>query len=195
MVPSDQDFKTFLFYFVLILYRCRILVPNDASIAVMQGAVMFGQKPNIVDSRIMSTTYGFDTNHRFDYEVHPIEKRHVVEGVAWCKDCFVVLVKENEIVQVGEKRSFPNYRPLEKSQTTVGFQFYNSANPEAKYTTDAAVGPSIGKVVVQSPDVSKGTDRNIDVCMTFGGTEIKVTAIDRTSGSTATAHLDFLCSK
>ena len=156
---------------------------------------MFGQKPNIIDSRVMSTTYGFGTNHCFDNEVHPIEKRHVVEGVAWCKDCFVVMVKENEIVQVGEKRSFPNYKPLEKSQTEVAFKFYNSGNPEAKYTTDAVVGSSIGKVIVQSPDVSRGTDRKIDVFMTFGGTEIKVTAIDRTSGKTATAYLDFLCSK
>lgn len=156
---------------------------------------MFGQKPNIVDSRIMSTTYGFDTNHRFDYEVHPIEKRHVVEGVARCKDCFVVLVKENEIVRVGEKRSFPNYQPLKGSQTSCQFNFYNSTNPAAKYTTDAAVGPSIGKVVVESPDILKGTDRKIDVCVKFGGTEIKVTAIDKTSGNTATANLHFLCAK
>lgn len=175
--------------------RCRILVPNDASIAVMQGAVMFGQKPNIIDSRIMSTTYGFDTNHPFNNEVHPIEKRHVVEGVAWCKDCFVVLVKEDEIVKVGEKRSFPNYRPLKGNQTSCQFNFYNSTNPAAKFTTDAAVGPSIGKVVVESPDTSKGTDRNVDVCVKFGGTEIEVTAIDKTSGKTATAYLDFLCEK
>ena len=161
----------------------------------MQGAVMFGQKPNIIDSRIMSTTYGFGVNHPFNDKVHPIEKRHVVEGVVWCKDCFVVLVKENEIVQVGEKRSFPNYRPLEKDQTEVLFEFFNSNNPEAKYTTDPAVGRSIGKVIVQSPDISRGTDRDIDVCVTFGGTEIKVTAIDKTSGKTATAYLDFLCEK
>lgn len=156
---------------------------------------MFGQRPNMIDSRMMSTTYGFDTNRHFDSEIHPIEKREVIEGVAWCKDCFVVLVKENEIVQVGEKRNFPNYQPLKKSQTEVAFKFYNSSNPEVKYTTDPAVGPSIGKVIVQSPDVSRGTDRKIDVCVTFGGTEIKVTAIDKTSGKTATAYLDFLCDK
>ena len=153
---------------------------------------MFGQKPNIIDSRIMSTTYGFGTNHPFNDKVHPIEKRHVVEGVVWCKDCFVVLAKENEIVKAGEKRSFPNYRPLEKSQKSVTF---NSSDPEVKYTTDAAVGPSIGKVIVQSPDISRGKDRGIDVCVTFGGTEIKVTAIDKTSGKTPTAYLDFLCEK
>ena len=163
-LSNSKDLKRFSFS----VNRCRILVPNDASIAVMQGAVMFGQKPNIVDSRIMSTTYGFGTNHHFDSNIHPIEKRCVIEGVTWCKDCFVVLVKENDIIRVGEKKSFPNYRPLKGSQTTVKFNFYNSTNPEAKYTTDAAVGSSIGKVVVESPDVSKGTDRKIDVCVAFG---------------------------
>ena len=156
---------------------------------------MFGQKPNIVDSRIMSTTYGFLINDRFNPEVHPIEKRHVVEGVVLCKDCFVVMVKENDVVRVGEKRNFPNYQPTTASQTSVCFDFYNSTNPNAKYTTDDAVGPSIGKVTVESPDISKGTDRKFDLCVTFGGTEIKATAIDRASGNTSTVYLDFLCNE
>lgn len=175
--------------------RCKILVPNKASIAVMQGAVMFGRKPNMVESRIMSTTYGFRTHHRFNSEVDPIEKKEVIEGDNWCKDCFVVMVKENEEVKVEETRKFLDFSPLRASQTSVSFHFYNSTDPNAKYTTDDAVGPSIGKVTVESPDISKGTDRKIDVFITFGGTEIKATAVDRSSGNTATVYLDFLCSK
>lgn len=173
--------------------RYKILVPLDASIAVVQGAVMFGQNPHAIVSRIMSTTYGFDTNHPFDPKCHPMEKRHVVEGVAWCKDCFVVLAKENERVKVGGIKRFPNYRPLTGSQTNATFQFFTSTDPEAKFITDDAVGPSIGNLVVKSPDISKGTDRSIDVCVYFGGTEIKVTATDLSSRNTATAYLDFLC--
>lgn len=156
---------------------------------------MFGRQPNIVESRIMSTTYGFGICLPFDPEIHPIEKKKVIEGVDWCDDCFVVMVKENDTVRVEETRKFPNYKPLKASQTHVSFYFYNSTDPNAKYTTDDAVGPSIGKVTVESPDISKGTDRKIDVCVTFGGTEIKTTAIDKTSGNTATVYLDFLCSK
>ena len=156
---------------------------------------MFGQKPNTVDSRIMSTTYFLGVYNRFNSSVHPMEKREEVDGVAFCKDCLDVLVKENDIIKVGESKTFPNYSPIDKSQTRVSFKFYNSSDPRAKYTTDSAVGPSMGTVIVESPDVSRGTDRKMDVCMAFGGTEIKVTAIDRTSGNTATAYLDFLCSK
>lgn len=156
---------------------------------------MFGREPNIVESRIMSTTYGFDTCRRFDPEIHPIEKKIVIEGVDWCDDCFVVMVKENDTVRKEETRKFSNYKPLKANQTRVSFRFYNSTDPNARYTTDDAVGPSIGKVTVESPDISKGTNREIEVCVTFGGTEIKATAIDETSGNTATAYLDFLCSK
>lgn len=105
------------------------------------------------------------------------------------------MVKENDKVRVEETRKFLDYQPLQASQTSVCFKFYNSTDPNAKYTTDDAVGPSIGEVTVESPDISRGTDRKIDVCVTFGGTEIKATAIDKTSGNTNTVYLDFLCSK
>ena len=156
---------------------------------------MFGQKPRVIDSRIMSTTYGVKTNRRFNPNCHPMEKRRVVEDVAYCKDCFDVLAKENERVKVGEMKRFPNYQPLRGSQTAAKFEFFTSTDPKTKYITDDAVGPSIGKVVVESPDISKGNDRSIDVCVYFGGTEIKVTAIDLTSRNTATAYLDFLCKR
>ena len=156
---------------------------------------MFGQTPDIVDSRIMSTTYGFRINRRFDPSLHPIDKQHFLDGVAYCKDCFEVLVKENDKVRTGEKKVFPNYSPSERSQTAVTFSFFTSTNPDAKYTTDASVGNSIGEAVVESPDVTKGTDRLIDLAIEFGGTEIKATPIDRSSGNTATVYLDFLCHK
>ena len=102
---------------------------------------MFGQKPHAIDSRVMSTTHGFDTNHRFDPKLHPMEKKHVVDDVAYCKDCFVVMVKENEMVKIGEMKRFPNYKPLKKSQTSARFEFFTSTDPKVNYTTDDAVGP------------------------------------------------------
>ena len=171
------------------------MVPIDASIAVMQAAVMFGQKPHIIDSRMMSTTYGLEIYQPFDPSFHSMEKMREVEGVAYCKDIFAVLVTENDIVKAGEIKRFLNNQPVEKSQTNVVFNFFTSTNPEAKYITDASVGPSIRNVLVKSPDISKGTDRKIDLSVYFGGTEIKVTAVDLTSRNTATAYLDFLCKR
>ena len=172
--------------------RCRVLVPNYAGIAVVQGATMFGQRPTIVTSRVMATTYGFDAYRNFDPQKDEPKKKEVVEGIAQCKDIFDVVVRENDVVEVGETKRFTR-SPVYSDQKAVTFSFFTSTDPNViKYTTDSSVGPSIGKMVVDSPDTSKGTNRNIELCKFFGGTEIKATAVDETSGSAATVYLDFL---
>lgn len=171
--------------------RCKVLVPNYASIAVVQGATLFGQKPAVVTSRVMATTYGCGINKNFDPKKHDPEKKIVVEGIAWCKDVFDIVVKENDVVKVGEKKRFTRV-PIYSDQERISFPFFTSTNPNVEYTTDSSVGPSIGEVVAYSPDTSKGRNREIELCVFFGGTEIKVTAIDKTSGNAATVYLDFL---
>ena len=171
--------------------RCSILIPNYAGIAVVQGAAMFGQKPTTVTSRVMATTYGFESYGRFDPKVCPPEKKVIVEGNTWCKEVFEVIVKENDAVNVGETKRFIR-SPLYSDQKDVKFQFFTSTDPNVKYITDPTVGPSIGKVTVDSPDTSKGRNRDFELCLFFGGTEIKATAIDKTSRNVATVYLDFL---
>ena len=172
--------------------RYKILTPRNAGIAVVQGATMFGKKPSIVSSRIMASTYGFQTNSRFDPNKHPADKKTFYDGVAWCKDVFKVVVTEDESIQTGEKKQFSQV-PLYKDQTRITFSFFGSSNPKVKYTTDPGVGSVIGEMVLDTPDTSKGTDRKIKIILHFGGTEIKATAVDETSGNTEVLYLDFLC--
>jgi len=171
--------------------RCKVLVPNYAGIAVVQGATMFGQKPAVVTSRVMATTYGFKISENFDPKIHDPGKKIVAEGIARCKDVFDIVVKENDVVEVGEKKRFTR-KPLYSDQKQICFPFFTSTDPNVKYTTDSSVGPSIGEVTVDSPDTSKGKNREVELCVFFGGTEIKATAIDKTSGNAATVYLDFL---
>lgn len=172
--------------------RFPILIPNYAGIAVVQGATMFGQKPEVISSRIMATTYGFGTNNPFNPETDDPLKKFTVLGVEKCKDIFEIIVRENESVKVGEKKSFTQC-PLYPDQKQVMFPFYTSTDVNVKYITDSSVGPSIGNVNVESPDTSLGTKRTIELSVFFGGTEIKVTAVDKASMNTAVVYLDFLC--
>ncbi|KAJ7353720.1 hypothetical protein OS493_032590 [Desmophyllum pertusum] len=171
---------------------CKVLIPNYAGIAVVQGATMFAQKPYVIQSRVMATTYGFSGYINFNPKIHDPSRKLIVEGEALCKDIFDVVVKESDSVKVGERKRFIR-RPLHSDATTAVFLFYTSTDPNAMYTTDSTVGPSIGEVVVNSPDISKGQNRDIELCVYFGETEIKATAIDKTSGKFATTFLDFLC--
>ena len=172
--------------------RYKILIPvTDPAIAVVQGATMFGQKPATISSRVMATTYGFGCWHNFDPKVHDPQKKVIVEGHEKCKDIFDVIVKENEAVKVGETKRVIRV-PIYSDQKSARFTFYTSTDPDVKYVTDSTVGPSIGEVIVDSPDTSKGKDREIELSIFFGGTEIKASALDKTSGNVATVKLDFL---
>ena len=172
--------------------RCKILIPNYASIAVVQGATMFGQKPTIVSSRIMATTYGYRVYRDFDFKIHRLDKKEIIDGVAKCKDLFRVVVKENDAVKLGEKKYF-TLTPTYSDQKRMTVPFFTSTDPNVKYTTDPGVGPSIGEVIVDTPDTSKGKNREVEIIVHFGETEIKATAVDKTSRNVATAYLDFLC--
>ena len=45
-------------------------MPQEAGLAVLRGAVVFGYNPKAIDSRIAKYTYGVKTNEEFDTEKH-----------------------------------------------------------------------------------------------------------------------------
>lgn len=169
--------------------RCLILAPRNAGIAVLKGAVMFGKNPAKIAERVVSMTYGADCSRKFDKSIHPGGKRFVADGREMCRDLFNLFVKEDEVATLGGevKRM---YVPLRAHDTLISFGFYVATNPNTKFITDEGV-TKIGSVNVESPDVSRGRDRDIEVCMHFGGTEIVATAVDVTSGNKAETSLNF----
>ena len=169
--------------------RCRVVVPHDASIAVVQGAVLFGKKPETITQRVLSKTYGADCCRDFIKGVHPEAKKFVANGKEMCSDVFNSFVKENQVVKLGQ-RITSMYRPLYPDETQIKYSFYAASNSSARLVTDTGV-KRIGSVVVQSPETWRGLNRELEVSMYFGGTEITATARDISSGNTAKTTLDF----
>ena len=169
--------------------KYRVLIPRNAAIAVVQGAVLFGKNPAKITERVISATYGADCSRYFDTNIHPIEKLFLADGRPHCTDLFNCFVKENEIVRSGQTIK-SKYSPLRADEKVMTYGFYIAKNPECKFITDEGV-TKIGSVTVKSPDTSKGLNRVIEVSMHFGGTEIVATAVDISSGSTAHTSLDF----
>lgn len=169
----------------------RIMVPQNASLAVVQGAVMFGQKPDVFKSRVMTASYGIRVHRLFLDGLHPDSKKVMINGVARCKDVFFKFVKVNEIVKVGEIRRFPGFAPLTGAQKQVKIDFYQSELADVEYVTDSGVEKAPGRgLVLETPDAWK--TRDIEINLHFGGTEIKVTVVNPTSNTQTTAYLDFL---
>ena len=166
----------------------KVLTPRDAELAIIKGAVMFAQTPDLLTTRVMAKTYGIDINEVFDASKHPENKKSEICGVNYCEDIFDVLVEEDEQVKVGEKRSF-SFSPVHPEQTSASLRFFSTHNKKAQFVTDPGVVAENVAFQIISPDVSKGLHRNIELNVYFGGTEIKVAATDVTSGSSAKAAL------
>ena len=167
----------------------RVLIPNHAAIAVLQGAVIFGKKPAKITERVVRTTYGADCARTFIKGVHREEKKFVADGIEKCSDLFNLFVRENAVVRIGQKFT-SNYTLLRATDTNIQFFFYAASNPDVQYITDPGM-TKLGSVTVQSPDTWRGKDREIEVSMYFGGTEITASAKDVSSGNVARTTLDF----
>ena len=172
-------------------HRCRVIVPRDAAKAVVQGAVMFGKMPSKITERVVATTYGCACSRDFIEGVHPNEKKFVADGIEKCRDLFSHFVKENEVVKVGQ-RIRQVFHPVYANDTEIKFGFYTSPTTNAQFVTDPGLA-NIGSLKVQSPDTRRGRDREIEVSLYFGGTEITATALDVTSGNVEQTTLDFFC--
>ena len=83
--------------------RVKVLIPNHASEAVVQGAALFGKKPAKISERVVSTTYATGCCRAFIEGVHPEDKKFFVDGVAKCNGMLTFFVKENASVRIGEK--------------------------------------------------------------------------------------------
>ena len=171
--------------------RYTVLIPHHSNAVVVQGAVMFGKKPAKITQRVMSTTYGANCSRDFIEGFHPEEKKFVADGIEKCGDLFSCFVKEKRVVKVGEKIK-KTFHPVKAKKKSLSFGFYVTSEADTQFVTDPGV-TKIGSLKVKSPDTWRGRDRDIEVSMYFGGTEITATAWDISSGNRAQTTLDFFC--
>ncbi|KAJ8297926.1 hypothetical protein KUTeg_024457 [Tegillarca granosa] len=170
--------------------RMRIIIPDEAGLAVVKGAVLFGHNPQTIVSRITKFTYGVKTTQNFKRN-DPEDKKIIVNGVEKCSDVFSVHVEIDTPVLVGEPLAPQYYNPLYRDQTEVTVPIYVSTDQNPKYTTDRTC-TYLGKLVVPLGPPQGNEKREIEVKMTFGGTELTVQARETRSKKTLSASFDFL---
>ena len=170
----------------------KIIVPQDAGLAVLKGAVLYGHQPKTISARVCKYTYGVEVRIKFDKTIHPQSKRVLVDGVDWCEDIFDVHVSVGKLINVGEPQVKQEYTVVKADQTAMSFPIYTSNEKEPTFTTDVGC-TRLGKLTIDMPDTSKGMDRGAFVHMTFSGTEITVTAVDKDDPTkTVSTNVDFL---
>ena len=169
----------------------KVLLPNEAGLSVLKGAVIFGHTPLTIASRVCKYTYGVRTCRGFKERRDPATKMFIANQRVYCDDVFSKHVKVGQPVEIGETFEDKNYYPLHHDQRSVEFDIYTSDKEKPKYT-DEPGSNKLGKLTVEYQDQEKGLDRPVAVKMMYGQTELGVEAIEKKTGQKVNAYFDFL---
>ncbi|CAF1456479.1 unnamed protein product [Rotaria sp. Silwood1] len=181
----------------------KVIIPQDVSLSILKGAVLFGLDPTIVNVRRSRLTYGVSVLNRFVPDYHLIEKKIIKDNIEWCADIFDKFVLVDQSIGLGDT-VVRKYTPARHNQAQCIISFYCSESDKPMYVTDPGVR-KIGTLVLDmfndgyistnhhnSSIISKERRREIQTRMVFGDTEIKVSALDITTGKCVRATIDFL---
>ncbi|KAH3842759.1 hypothetical protein DPMN_116263 [Dreissena polymorpha] len=167
---------------------CKVIIPDEAGLCVLRGAVIFGHKPVSITSRVSKYTYGINISPPFDSTIHKEDHRVSVGGVDRCRDIFKRYIQEGETVRVGEARS-GKHVTLKSNQKEMLLKIFASPKREPMFV-DEQDCEYLGKVVVNLPD-SEDKIR-VEVKMMFGETELTVEAQELSTHMKYRAYFDFL---
>lgn len=158
-----------------------IVVPNEASLAVLKGAVLFGHNPSTIVSRVAKCTYGVNTLIPVG-DVQSISDKTRIQticGVSYETDVFHKHVTKGDTLEIGEAQHEKAYSPVYQEQDSIRFYIYSSPHEDPKYVNEAGCN-YLGFITVDIPKITEGLglDRRVLVRFIFGGTEIRVEGVN-----------------
>jgi hypothetical protein len=168
-----------------------VIVPEDAGLAVLKGAVQFGFNPKVINPRISRFTFGVSTNKGFRPRTDPEKKKQIVDHIMYCRDRFGKHVERGQPVEVDEVSGQRVYRPLTDDQQEMKFPIYQSKSIDPEYI-DEVDSLYLGDHVVDLSDIEGGREREVLVGILFGRTSIEVGAEIKSTGKKVNARLNSL---
>ena len=179
------------------------IVPVEPAYAVVKGAVLYKQNPEVIESRKVDATYGIGTNRTFDEDLYDPKYQWVNDdGKLKCKSLFSTIVERSDVVGSGEV-FIQTYHPVSHKQRKMTIKIYSSQQKDIFYVTgewgkDSRNSPAtvnkIGSITIVMPDLTGDKNRAVDVTFNFSHTEIQVKVFDQTSKNEVKTVLDFLTS-
>ncbi|KAL3878441.1 hypothetical protein ACJMK2_030791 [Sinanodonta woodiana] len=166
----------------------KVLVPFDAGLAVLKGAVIYGHKPMSIASRMCRLTYGIAVSKLYQAG-QPEEKKYTdSHGRVLVKDVFHKYVEMDTPVKVGDFQTSVALS-ASRDQGVGRIRVYSSNKKSPNFVTDKGC-TLLGEILIELEEEDEGG--RYDVRMAFGGTEIIVEATEQTTRKTQRATFDFL---
>ena len=170
---------------------CKVIIPQEAGLAVLKGAVLYGHKPEAVIARVSKFTYGIEAYKSFEPGIDPKAKRAEIQGLVLCKEHFSKHAEIGKEYSPGESFGKHEYVPSGPGQKEMMISVYRSSLRHPLYV-DQEECTKVGEMIVELKDQEIGMDRPVVVKMIFGETELGVEAQEKKTGHVSTARYDFL---
>ena len=171
-------------------HKVKVIIPQNVSLTILKGAVMFGQDPSLIHVRRSALTYGVGCLNPFIPGKHPLEKRVVKNGVEWCTGLFDTFVFADQAVSLGHTVT-RSYTLAQESKQSTKISVYASERGSVQYITDPGC-EKVAELTLEMPNSVDGQCKELRMTMMFGDTEISVEAVDAASGQITRASIDFL---
>lgn len=157
----------------------RVIIPEDAGLSVLKGAVLFGHDPDKITSRILRVTYGTRMLIDFDTSIHDSKRLFTKDGIRKCDFVFQPIANQGEEMKCNTiiKQTCTTFLDF---QNSMFLDIYVSDKKNPKYTDEGDCTP-VGNLLVDIANPSKEI-RSVDVQYCFGNTELSIRAKDRESG-------------
>ena len=162
----------------------RIIIPEEAGLSVLKGAVLFGHKPDYIASRVMRFSFGTNVSVLFDPDKHEQHRKYTdtsstLNGKIRCRGIFEEIIKLNKSVAIGTKIS-RRYGTTAANQKAMTINVYATAKEKPMYV-DEDNCVMIVEADIEIPFPSE-EERYVSVKYIFGNTEIGSTATDDLHG-------------
>ncbi|WAR31550.1 HS12B-like protein [Mya arenaria] len=160
----------------------QVIIPQDAGLAVMKGAVNFGFSPMYIEERIAKYTYGTSFTHDLTEScLHPPAPRYTFsDGITRCGGLFHVLVKEGSTLKLDSIHT-QFCESGTPDQTDANLPLFASECPNTELISDPGCR-LIGNLNVPIDPKLFQSGQIYNVGFRFGGTEIVVTVNNTITG-------------
>lgn len=166
----------------------NFIIPAEAGLAILKGAVYFGHLPNAISRRAARYTYGIQICRKFKPGEDPEDKKIIVGGIERCKDVLHPLVKRGERIEPGCEYPVVCHS-LKPSQGKIECGIYVSKEVNPKFVDEKGCR-LLCKVSVQLPPGVNNAE--IEEIITFGETEITFRARQLETGRLFETTFDML---
>ena len=165
-----------------------VLIPEEAGLAVLKGAVQFGHQPRMVTSRCMKYTYGFNVQTNFDGSKHPPEKMILSRyGNKVVKNCFKKVVEKGSSVDICQEIKMEDF--VLNQVPNAALHIFASTEQDPKYITDPSC-TLIGKLELGCAPGKTKEDNRVHVIFIFGDTELQASLHILKTGQVLTKVID-----